>query len=62
MAARREILEISEKRVLFSHIGLKGLCGNNRNITDNEISLIKKNGGVIGAAFFEKATCGTGVS
>ena len=57
----REILEIAEKPVLFSHTGLKGVCSNNRNITDEEIRGIKINGGVIGVAFFEKATCGRGV-
>ena len=57
----KEILDIAEKPVLFSHTGLKGVCNNNRNITDDEIRGIKKNGGVIGVAFFEKATCGTGV-
>jgi len=57
----KEILDIAEKPVLFSHTGLKGVCNNNRNITDDEIRGIKKNGGVIGVAFFEKATCGIGV-
>ena len=57
----KDILEIAEKPVLFSHTGLKGVCDNNRNITDDEIRGIKRNGGVIGVAFFEKATCGTGI-
>jgi microsomal dipeptidase-like Zn-dependent dipeptidase len=57
----KDILEIAEKPVLFSHTGLRGVCDNNRNITDDEIRGIGKNGGVIGVAFFEKATCGTGI-
>jgi microsomal dipeptidase-like Zn-dependent dipeptidase len=60
-AAIRDILEIAKKPVIFSHTGLRGVCDNNRNITDDEIRGIKRNGGVIGVAFFEKATCGRGI-
>jgi microsomal dipeptidase-like Zn-dependent dipeptidase len=58
----KDILAVSSKPVLFSHTGLKGVCDNNRNITDEEIKGIALNGGVIGIAFFSKAVCGNDVS
>jgi len=53
----KDILTITKKPVLFSHTGVMGVCNNNRNITDEEIVGVAKTGGVIGAAFFSKATC-----
>jgi len=58
----RDILAITKKPVLFSHTGLKGVCDNNRNITDEEIRGIAKNGGVVGVAFFSTAVCGNDIS
>lgn len=58
----RDILSISKKPVVFSHTGVKGVCDNNRNITDEEISGVAKTGGVIGIAYFRKAVCGNDIS
>lgn len=60
--AIKEILSITDKPVVFSHTGVKGVCDNNRNITDDEIRSIAQNGGVIGVGFFGKATCGDDIS
>ncbi len=57
----KDILAITKKPVLFSHTGVTGVCDNNRNITDDEIIGVAKTGGVIGAAFFSKATCSDNV-
>jgi microsomal dipeptidase-like Zn-dependent dipeptidase len=57
----KDILSITKKPVLFSHTGVMGVCNNNRNITDGEIIGVAKTGGVIGAAFFSKATCSDNV-
>ena len=57
----KDILAISTKPVIFSHTGVAGVCNNNRNITDEEILGVAKSGGVIGAAFFSKATCSDNV-
>jgi len=43
-----DVLEISEKPVVFSHAGVKTLTQNPRNRSDEELMLLKKNGGVIG--------------
>ncbi len=43
-----DVLKISAKPVVFSHAGIKTLTQNPRNRTDEELMLLKKNGGVIG--------------
>ena len=43
-----DVLKISEKPVVFSHADMKALSPNTRNRSDEELMLLKKNGGVIG--------------
>ena len=43
-----DVLKISEKSVIFSHTGIKSLTQSPRNRTDEELILLKKNGGLIG--------------
>ena len=43
-----DVLRISEKPVVFSHADMKALSPNPRNRSDEELMLLKKNGGVIG--------------
>ena len=43
-----DVLKISEKPVVFSHADMKALSPNPRNRSDEELMLLKKNGGVIG--------------
>jgi membrane dipeptidase len=43
-----DTLKLSEKPVVFSHAGSKYLTDNPRNKTDEELLLLKENGGVIG--------------
>ncbi len=53
-----DILELSERAPLVSHTGIKGVCDNNRNLTDLQIQKIAKKGGLIGIGFWSAATCG----
>ncbi len=56
-----DALQIVDKPVVFSHTGIKATCDKNRNISDDAIRKLGKNGGVIGVAFFTSALCGNGV-
>jgi membrane dipeptidase len=52
-----DTLAIATKPVVFSHTGVKGVCDNSRNISDDTIRKIAANGGLIGLAYFEPAIC-----
>lgn len=56
-----EILELSERAPLVSHIGAQGACDNNRNLSDELIKKIAKKGGLIGIGFWDMATCGNDI-
>ena len=43
-----DVLKISESPIIFSHANINNLTKNPRNRTDEELILLKKNGGVIG--------------
>jgi membrane dipeptidase len=43
-----DVLEVSEKPVLVSHIGVKAVCDTPANLSDDRIRAIGANGGVIG--------------
>lgn len=43
-----DVLKMSEKPVVFSHAGVDAITPNPRNKTDEELKLLKANGGVIG--------------
>lgn len=53
-----DTLTIATKPVLVSHTGVKGTCDNERNISDEQIKAVAKNGGVIGIGFWKTAVCG----
>lgn len=53
-----DVLAIATRPVLISHTGVKGTCNNNRNLTDDQIQAVAKNGGLIGIGFWDTATCG----
>ncbi len=60
-ATIEEILELSDRAPLVSHIGAKGACDNNRNLSDELIKKIAKKGGLIGIGFWDMATCGNDI-
>jgi membrane dipeptidase len=53
-----DVLSMATRPVVISHTGAKGTCSNNRNLTDNQIQAVAKNGGLIGIGFWDTATCG----
>ncbi len=53
-----DVLGMAHRPVVISHTGLKGTCNNNRNLTDDQIRAVAKNGGLIGIGFWDTATCG----
>jgi membrane dipeptidase len=54
-----DVLKAAKRPVVVSHTGVKGTCPRTRNLSDEQLHSIAKNGGLVGIAFFEEATCGT---
>ena len=55
----RDVLAVAKKPVVVSHTGVQGTCNRPRNLSDDELRRIAKNGGVIGIGFWMGATCGS---
>nr|XP_019609304.1 PREDICTED: dipeptidase 2-like isoform X1 [Rhinolophus sinicus]XP_019609313.1 PREDICTED: dipeptidase 2-like isoform X1 [Rhinolophus sinicus]XP_019609322.1 PREDICTED: dipeptidase 2-like isoform X1 [Rhinolophus sinicus] len=43
----RQALEVSQAPVIFSHSAARGVCKNARNVPDDILQLLKKNGGIV---------------
>ena len=54
-----DVLALATRPVVVSHAGVRGTCNNNRNLSDDQLRAIAKNGGLIGIGFWETAVCGT---
>jgi membrane dipeptidase len=59
--AIRDTLALSTKPVLISHTGFRGVCNNNRNMSDELAKAIADKGGIIGVGFWNVATCGENI-
>lgn len=57
-----DVLAMASKPLVVSHTGVQGACPGVRNIADRHLRAIAKTGGVIGIAYFPKATCGESVA
>ena len=55
----RDVTALATKPVVVSHTGVKGVCENNRNLSDDQLRAIAATGGVIGVGFWDVASCGT---
>ena len=55
----RDVTAIASKPVVVSHTGVKGVCENNRNLSDDQLRAVAATGGVIGVGFWDVAACGT---
>ena len=57
-----DVLVMATRPVVVSHTGVKATCNNRRNLSDDQIRAIAKNGGVIGIGYWLDAVCGTDVN
>ncbi len=53
-----DVLAMATRPVVVSHTGAKGTCNNNRNLSDDQIRAVARNGGLIGIGYWDTATCG----
>lgn len=53
-----DALALATKPVVVSHTGVRGTCANERNLTDDQLRAVARNGGVVGIGFWETAVCG----
>ncbi len=53
-----DVLAIATRPVVVSHTGVRGTCDNNRNLSDEQLRAIARNGGVVGIGYWSTATCG----
>ena len=54
-----EVLALATRPVVFSHGGVQATCKVNRNLTDDEIRGVAKNGGLVGIGYWSGAICST---
>lgn len=50
--ANKQMIQLSKAPVIASHSGARALCNHSRNLDDELLELIKKNGGVVQAVAF----------
>ncbi|MEP0714399.1 MAG: membrane dipeptidase, partial [Algoriphagus sp.] len=50
-----DVLAMTDKPVMVSHTGVRGILDSQRNLSDTQIQKIAANGGIIGIAFFDEA-------
>lgn len=52
-----DVMRITTRPVVISHGGVKGTCDTPRNLTDDQLRLLKANGGLIGIGYWDAAVC-----
>jgi len=52
-----DVLDASEKPVVLSHGGVKGICDQGRNLDDALMKRIADKGGIVGIGYWEGAVC-----
>jgi len=57
-----DVLALTLRPVLVSHTGVKGVCDNQRNLSDAHLIEIGKRNGLIGIGLWETSVCGTDAS
>lgn len=56
-----EVTEMATKPVIVSHTGVRGTHDHPRNLSDDQLDRVAATGGVIGIAYFRRATGGSGL-
>jgi len=57
-----DVLALTLRPVLVSHTGVKGVCDNQRNLSDAHLIEIGKLNGLVGIGLWETSVCGTDAS
>lgn len=57
-----DVLALTKRPIIVSHTGVKGVCNNQRNLSDQHLIAIGKRNGLVGIGLWETAVCGTDVS
>ena len=52
-----DVMRVATRPVVVSHGGVKATCATNRNLSDDELLALAKNGGVIGIGYWDGAVC-----
>lgn len=52
-----DVMRIATRPVVVSHGGVKATCNTPRNLTDDQLRLLKANGGMIGIGYWDAAVC-----
>lgn len=52
-----DVMRLAARPVVVSHGGVKATCDTNRNLTDDELRALARNGGVIGIGYWDAAVC-----
>ncbi len=56
-----DVIAFAARPLVVSHGGVRATCDNTRNLSDEQIRAVVKNGGLVGIGFWSKATCGKDV-
>ncbi|HJV19711.1 MAG TPA: dipeptidase [Sediminibacterium sp.] len=54
-----DVFALSNSPVIISHTGIKGVCDNNRNLSDKHLLEMGRRNGLVGIGLWETAVCGT---
>jgi membrane dipeptidase len=52
-----DVMAMATRPVVVSHGGVKATCDTNRNLSDDELRLLARNGGMIGIGYWDAAVC-----
>ncbi|MBL7759629.1 MAG: dipeptidase [Sediminibacterium sp.] len=54
-----DVFALTNSPVIISHTGVKGVCDNNRNLSDKHLLEMGRRNGLVGIGLWETAVCGT---
>ena len=52
-----DVMRLAARPVVVSHGGVKATCNTNRNLSDDELRALARNGGVVGIGYWDAAVC-----
>ncbi len=54
-----DVFALTDRPVIISHTGVKGMCDNQRNLSDEHLIEIGKRNGLVGIGLWDTAVCGS---